>query len=70
MRINRQKIVLSILMALVVGAIGGWQYLKFTNKHGLYYYLGPDRGGYALLVALVCMAAFGLYMVWTDDNAE
>ena len=57
-------------MVLVVASIGGREYSKFTSKHGLYYYLSPDRGGYALLVVLACMAAFGLYMVWTDDGAE
>ena len=70
MRISTQKTVLSILMVLVVGSIGGWQYSKFKNKHGLYYYLSPDTGAYVLLIVLVCMLTFGLYMVWTDESAQ
>jgi hypothetical protein len=68
MRVNRQKVVISIVMALVVGSIGAWQYSKFVNKHGLFHALSREYGEYVLLSALVLMLAYALCMVWTDDS--
>ena len=46
-----------VLVYLVLTAmIGGWQYLKFSNKHGLFYSLSEEYGG-CILVGLCVLVS-------------
>jgi len=47
-------------ITIVLGAIGAWQYLKFTHQYGLFYRLSPDHGGWILAGSLLVMYAAGL----------
>lgn len=56
-----------VLVYLVLTAmIGGWQYLKFSNKHGLFYSLSEEYGG-CILVGL-CVLVFVVAVVFGRET--
>jgi hypothetical protein len=44
-----------IAATIFVGALGGWQFLKYSHGHGLFYYISPRFGWALLLLIAVAM---------------
>ena len=53
-------------MILFAALIALWQYVKFSNGHGLFYLLSPKFGAYWIGAMFIIMIAFCVYAVWTE----
>ena len=60
------KIREALYVSLVTGVIWLWQYSKFSDGHGFYYF-----GRYGFLLMVICHAAIflcGLRIMWGKDD--
>lgn len=46
------------LSTIVVGALGGWQFLKYSHGYGFFYSVSPRYGWIALLLVVVAMYVY------------
>ena len=59
-----------LAITISLAAIGAWQYTKFSNGHGIFYYLSPRLGGWVLLACLVLMYLWGLYYLLAHKSQD
>lgn len=46
----------ALLLFLALSALlWGWQYLKFKNGHGIFYFLSPTYGVHILTIVIIVM---------------
>jgi hypothetical protein len=56
-----------IAATIFVGASGGWQFLKYSHGHGLFYYISP-RIGWALLLLIAVAMYFVIFRAVLRDK--
>ncbi len=67
---NESRWVSCLIVTIATAAIGGWQYVKYIDKHGLFYYLSPKYGAYILLGCLICMLTIAIWIVLSPSNGS
>lgn len=63
MKLNRAETWMQIgVITLCALATGAWQYVKFTNGHGIFYLINPKHGDVVILVTHAALLA--LVLCW------
>jgi hypothetical protein len=66
----REKLFLAVLFLILAASTWLWEYSKFSNGHGMFYYFSPDYGAYLLTISMLILLGSILKSVFSNKDKD
>lgn len=67
-RMNERKWMVGAAFGILAASTWMWEYSKFLDDHGIFYYLSGDYGVYLLTISVLVILGIALKGIFGDED--